>query len=98
MHDNAPTVYLLAGPASVGARRYANLLAVQGVIRLEPADRDALADHVDAGRDVVLESEAADREHDKRLVEEHGGQWCVIHFSDDHLDTVQRLRARAAQA
>ena len=70
MHDNAPTVYLLAGSANVDARTYANLLAARGVIRLEPADRDRY----------------------KRLVEEHGGQWCVIHFSDDHLGTVLRLR------
>ena len=91
MHDNAPTVYLLAGSANIGARTYANLLAARGVVRLEPADCDALADHVDAGRDVVLEAEPADRDRYKQLVEEHGGQWCVIHFSDDHLGTVRRL-------
>jgi len=56
MHDNAPTVYLLAGSANIGARTYANLLAARGVVRLEPADCDALADHVDAGRDFVLEA------------------------------------------
>jgi len=95
MHDNAPTVYLLAGSASVGARTYANLLAAQGVVRLGPAEQDALADHIDAGRDVVLDeglAEPANRDHYKRLVEEHGGQWCVIHFSDDHVDAVERLR------
>jgi predicted kinase len=101
MHDHAPTVYLLAGSASAGARTYAQVLAAQGVVWLGPADRDEvgarLAEHIDAGRDVVLDEglgEPEDRDNLKRLVEDHGAQWCVIHFSNDHVDAVQRLRDR----
>jgi hypothetical protein len=110
MHDHAPTVYLLAGSASAHAdgpsassralaRTYAQVLAAQGVVWLGPAARDEvgarLAEHIDAGRDVVLDDglgEREDRDHYKRLVEDHGAQWCVIHFSNDHVDAVQRLR------
>ena len=99
MHDNAPTVYLLAGSASAGARTYAQVLAARGVVWLDPAGRDEvgvrLVEHIDAGRDVVLDEglgEPEDRDHYKRLAEEHGAQWCVIHFSNDHVEAVQRLR------
>ena len=105
MDDNAPTVYLLAGSASAGARTYAQVLAAQGVVRLGPAGRDEvsdrLAEHIDAGRDVVLDEglgEREDRDHYKRLVEDHGAQWCVIHFSNDHVDAVQRLHSDARAA
>jgi len=31
------------------------------------------------------------REEYKRLVEEHGGQWCLINFSVDHEGMLRRL-------
>jgi len=101
MHDHAPTVYLLAGSA---APSYAEVLVAQGVDRLDPDDgcdggRDQLGarlvEYIDAGRDVVLGDglgEPADRDFYKRLVEEHGGEWCVIHISTEHAAAVQRLQ------
>ena len=100
MRDHTPTVYLLAGSSSPAALTYARTLEAQGVIRLcgERVDVAArLADEVAAGRDVVLAeglSEADTKAFYQRLVESHGAQWCVIHFSDDHADTVRRLSQR----
>jgi predicted kinase len=56
-----------------------------------------LIDHVEAGRDVVLDhglGQRDERDFYKRLVEEHGGQWCLIHFSVDHTELIRRLERR----
>jgi hypothetical protein len=97
MHDHMPTVYLLAGsdPSS-----YAEVLAAQGVTRIDPGpDRDEagrrVVEQIDAGRDVVLVG-LEPLEHFQRLVEDHGAEWCVIHLSADHAAAVQRLRDAAA--
>lgn len=58
---------------------------------------EQLVAHVEAGRDVVLDhglGEPEVRDAYKRLVEEHGGQWCVIHFTVDHTDLIRRLEER----
>jgi hypothetical protein len=99
MRDDTPTVYLLAGPLEADRTTYAAALADHGVIRLTgvPDPRQELVDHVRAGRDVVLEdglSDREDREAYQRLVEDSGGQWCVIHFSTDHTELLRRLATR----
>jgi predicted kinase len=59
-----------------------------------------LIDHVEAGRDVVLDhglGQRDERDAYKRLVEEHGGQWCLIHFTVDHTELIRRLEIRNAR-
>ena len=100
MRDHTPTVYLLTGSAGSDAKAYAQVLEDQGVVRLGPgATRDELgarlAEHVDAGRDAVLDEGLGtpeDLDFYKRVVEAHGAEWCVIHFSGDHAAVVRRLR------
>jgi predicted kinase len=56
-----------------------------------------LVAHLEAGRDVVLDhglAEPEQREFYKHLVEDHGGQWCLIHFTVDHTDLIRRLGER----
>jgi predicted kinase len=56
-----------------------------------------LIDHVEAGRDVVLDyglGPRDERDFYKQLVEEHGGQWCLIHFTVDHSELIRRLERR----
>ncbi len=58
---------------------------------------ERLAAHVEAGRDVVLDhglDSEAERDSYKKLVEEHGGQWCFIHFTVDHTELIRRLEER----
>ena len=60
-----------------------------------------LIDLVEAGRDVVLDHGLArreDRDFYKRLVAEHGGQWCLIHFSVDHTELIRRLEQRNSRS
>ena len=100
MRDHTPTVYLLTGSADSDAKAYAQVLQAQGVVRLGAATvrerlGEQLAGHVESGRDVVLDEglgEPEDLDFYKAVVEEHGGEWCVIHFSDDHAKVVRRLR------
>ena len=52
-----------------------------------------------AGRDVVLDHGLEDgrqRDEYKRLVEEHGGQWCLINFTVDHEGMLQRLASESS--
>ena len=60
-----------------------------------------LIDHVEAGHDVVLDyglGQREERDFYKSLVEEHGGQWCLIHFSVDHTELIRRLEQRNARS
>lgn len=60
-----------------------------------------LIDLVDAGHDVVLDHGLALPEQQdfyKSLVEEHDGQWCLIHFNVDHTELIHRLHRRNATA
>jgi predicted kinase len=60
-----------------------------------------LIDHVEAGRDVVLDhglGQRDERDFYKRLVEEHGGQWCLIHFTVDHTELIRRLEKRISNS
>lgn len=69
---------------------------VAGVL-LEVNER--LIDLVEAGHDVVLDhglALRADQDRYKSLVEEHGGQWCLIHFNVDHTEMIHRLHRRNA--
>jgi predicted kinase len=62
---------------------------------------DQLIDHVEAGHDVVLDHSLGQREERdfyKSLVEDHGGQWCLIHFSVDHTELIRRLEQRNARS
>jgi predicted kinase len=59
-----------------------------------------LIEHVEAGHDVVLDhglGQRDERDSYKRLVEEHGGQWCLIHFTVDHTELIRRLEIRNAR-
>jgi predicted kinase len=59
-----------------------------------------LVHHVESGHDVVLDhglTEPEQREFYKRLVEDHGGQWCLIHFTVDHTDMIRRLAQRVSE-
>jgi hypothetical protein len=91
MRDDTPSVYLLAGPASPAKAAYAKVLADHGVAEVPAAADDGLAElllaHLDNGRDAFIDHDLADtgeRDRCKALVEEHGGQWCLINFSVDH--------------
>jgi hypothetical protein len=90
MRDNMPSVYLLAGPASPSKAAYAKVLAELGVVEV-PANEGGVADlllaHLRSGRDAFVADELSnteERDRCKALVEEHGGQWCLINFSVDH--------------
>ena len=94
MRETTPTVYLLAGGAGAGRTAYAQALEAQGAVRVGAGEHSELADHVAAGRDVVLDhglDEPGVREEYKRLVEDNGGQWCLINLSVDHEGMLQRL-------
>ena len=91
MRDETPAVYLLAGPDGPAKAAYARILVDHGVLEVpagQPAQLAAtLAGHVQAGRDAFLDHELvphAERDRYKSLVEEHGGEWCLITFSADH--------------
>jgi predicted kinase len=58
---------------------------------------ERLIAEVEAGRDVVLDHGLGQREERdlyKKLVEEHGGQWCLINFTVDHTELIRRLELR----
>ena len=99
MRDTTPTVYLLVGGASDGRVAYARALEAQGAVRIPVGDHGELAGHVAAGRDVVLDHGLEDgrrRDEYKRLVDEHGGQWCLINFTVDHESMLQRLATESS--
>lgn len=91
MRDDMPSVYLLAGSAGPAKSAYVQVLVDHGVVQLPPAapaqTAAALVEHLRAGRDALIDHDLTDeseRERCKALVEEHGGQWCLINFSVDH--------------
>jgi hypothetical protein len=92
MRDDTPSVYLLAGPASPAKAAYAKTLAELGVAEVPAGADDAtvvdlLLTHLRSGRDAFVDEDLSDpgaRERRKALVEEHGGQWCLINFTVDH--------------
>jgi predicted kinase len=108
MRVDTPTVYLLAGTPASGTSTYAKALESGGVVRLVISDATTLGedvngqlvDHIEAGRDVVLDHglvSPEERERYKQLVDEHGGQWCLIHFTMDHRDLIRRLERRVSE-
>jgi hypothetical protein len=98
MRDDTPSVYLLTGPTGPAKAAYARALAYNGVVAVEPGTAEAtaaeLAAHVQAGRDAFIdhEIEAAERDRFKALIEEHGGEWCLINFTVDHGPLAGRLK------
>jgi hypothetical protein len=105
MRDESPAVYLLAGPAGPAKAAYARVLTDHGVLEVRPetpAETVAtLVGHVQAGRDAFLDQDLVpieDRDRYKALVEEHGGQWCLITFAVDHTALAARFGATAAEA
>jgi hypothetical protein len=91
MREDTPAVYLLAGPAGPAKAAYARTLTDHGVVEVPASSpgqvASALVAHLQAGRDVFLDQEelpADQRDAYKALVEEHGGQWCLITFTVDH--------------
>lgn len=100
MRDDTPSVYLLAGPSGPVKAAYAQALIEQGLrsVPLGSATQTAatLIEHLRSGRDAFLDhdfAEAADRDQCKALVEEHGGQWCLINFTIDHGPLARILRS-----
>jgi hypothetical protein len=97
MRDDTPCVYLLTGPAGPAKAAYARALADQGVVAVEAGTADetaaSLTDHVRAGRDAYIDHviEPSDRDRYKGLVEELGGEWCLINFTVDHGPLADRL-------
>ena len=100
MRDDTPSVYLLAGPSGPVKAAYVQALIEHGLrqVPVGPAAHTAAAliEHVRSGRDAFLDhdfTEAADRDQCKALVEEHGGQWCLISFAIDHGPLAAILRS-----
>jgi hypothetical protein len=108
MRDDTPSVYLLAGPAGPAKSAYARVLIEHGVAEVEvrsaersPDGRVAetahtLIEHVRTGRDAFLDHDLVpvdERDRYKALVEEHGGQWCLITFTVDHSALANRFGA-----
>jgi hypothetical protein len=95
MREDSPAVYLLAGPAKPAKEAYVRALLEHGVVEVPPGSPDqVLVEHIQTGRDAFLDRDqllAEDRERFKALVEEHGGQWCLITFTVDHAPLAARL-------
>jgi hypothetical protein len=91
MREDTPAVYLLAGPAGPAKAAYARTLTDHGVVEVPAGSPSQVAStlvaHLQAGRDAFLDDENVPPEEwdaYKALVEEHGGQWCLITFTVDH--------------
>jgi len=100
MRDDTPSVYLLAGASGPAKSAYARMLVEHGVAEVpvgSPGQTvSALASHVETGRDAFLDHElmpAEEWDRYKALVEEHGGQWCLITFTVDHSPLATRFSA-----
>jgi hypothetical protein len=95
MREDTPAVYLLAGPAKPAKDAYVQTLLKHGVVEVPPGSPDqVLVEHIQTGRDAFLDHDqlpAEDRDRFKALVEEHGGQWCLIRFAVDHTPLAARL-------
>ena len=105
MRDDTPAVYLLAGPAGPAKAAYVRALIDHGVAEVvagSPAQTAAsLVDHVRAGRDSFLDHDTGaveERDRYKALVEEHGGEWCLINFTVDHAPLTDLLGRRVVTA
>ena len=103
MRDHSPAVYLLAGPSVPAKAAYARVLSDHGVVEVRPetAAQTAatLVEHVQTGRDAFLDHDLFpedERDRYRALVEEHGGQWCLINFGVDHSPLATRLRTLEA--
>jgi hypothetical protein len=93
MREDTPTVYLLAGPAGPGKTAYIQALEERGVHRLR-ADTElseetaaALVDHLESGRDVLVEYDSAgqpERDRIQRLADASRAQSLTVHFTIDH--------------
>ena len=95
-----PSVYLLAGPSGPAKSAYTQVLAEHGVAEVpvgSPVQTvSALVTHVQTGRDAFLDHDlvpAEELDRYKALVEEHGGQWCLINFTVDHSPLATRFGA-----
>jgi hypothetical protein len=90
MRDDTPTVYVLVGPPGPGKAAYVDALVTRGVAQVDtPED---VVGPVGAGRDAFLVTADPDeRDRCKTLTETHGGQWCLINFTDDHTPLAGRL-------
>jgi hypothetical protein len=98
MREDTPAVYLLAGPAGPAKAAYVQTLIDHGVVEVPPGPASqvsaTLVAHLQSGRDVFLDQEQIapeDRDGYASLIEEHGGQWCLITFSVDHTPLATRL-------
>jgi hypothetical protein len=98
MRDETPSVYLLAGPTGPAKAAYARALTEHGVVEVRPESpaqtASTLVEHVRTGHDVFIDHDlvpAEDRDQYKALVEEHGGEWCLINFTVDHTPLAARL-------
>ncbi len=92
-------MYLLAGPAGPAKAAYARVLIDHGVVEVCPATAATLVEHVQAGRDAFLDHDlfpADESDRYRALVEEHGGQWCLINFGVDHSPLAARLGTQGA--
>jgi hypothetical protein len=105
MRDDTPAVYLLAGPAGSAKAAYARTLTDHGVVEVPAGSPSQVAStliaHMQAGRDAFLDDEHVPSEEwdaYKALVEEHGGQWCLITFTVDHAPLATWLNPASATA
>jgi hypothetical protein len=93
MREDTPTVYLLAGPSGPGKTAYIQALEERGVHRLR-ADTElsqdtaaALVEHLESGRDVLVEYDTAyqpERDRIQRLADSSRAQSVAVNFSIDH--------------
>lgn len=100
MREVTPVVYLLAGPSGPGKDAYVQALSERGVARLI-ADtalttevEAALVEHLESGRDVLVEYESADqseRDRCQRLADRSDARSMVVNFTIDHDTLVARL-------
>jgi hypothetical protein len=93
MREDTPTVYLLAGPAGPGKTAYVQALEERGVHRLQAETElseqtaAALVDHLESGRDVLVEYDSAgqpERDRIQRLADAAQAQSLIVHFAVDH--------------
>ena len=99
MREDTPTVYLLAGPPGPGKIAYIRALEERGVHRLqaesELSDETAatLVEHLESGRDVLLDYAKADQPERDRiqcLAHTAAAESLTINFSIDH-DRARRI-------
>jgi hypothetical protein len=93
MREDTPTVYLLAGPSGPGKTAYIRALEERGVHRLRadtelPEETAAtLVEHLEGGRDVLVEYDTADqpeRDRIQRLADKAHARSVAVNFTIDH--------------